>query len=514
MSFNLKGGRSIFVFFILYLCIKLNYFKIGIYFFEDNQEAHMLDAATNGLNIIGQLLLLFRYWEQWVFWIAVDCLQVVMYSGVAGFGVDFNILFMWSLYLVNAVFGLYVWFMRERKMRKQDANEKKQQNSTSVKDINNNDELNKFRTTEGVITERNEGTSLINVKKYEVGVIIDNIYPLSHNIFNLIEEKIQICEKTYILIPCLPEENEKRIKIVNKWLYQLGYLDKKNLKVELLKNKDLPLEKTFKRLKIEKVINFICGSDFHKELIDNFLSKNKNKIENFFYNIESLEFPIDPISIKYNIDNLNSLHPIAKPFFVPRIILIGPESTGKTTLATKLGRIYNTIWVKEMGREICERKLEEFRQKNKLNIKHNINNDNLDIDYEWKDSDFKEIVTSQNNLELESAKSANKLLICDTDSFATLIWYERYKNKQLKEIEDIHKDHINSNNLSIYFLINHEKKDFIQDGTRDGLHVREWMFKRFEERLKESGKIFYVVFGDYEETERKIKTKIKEIFDL
>lgn len=476
----------------------------------------MLDAATNGLNIIGQLLLLFRYWEQWIFWIAVDCLQIVMYSGVAGFGVDFNILFMWSLYLVNALFGLYVWFMRERYLRNQDVIEKLKKNKISdMNNINNNGDLNNVKlTTEGGNTERNEEIGLINITKHKIGVIFDQIYPLSSDSMNLIEEKINLCEKTYLLIPCLPNENEKHVKILKNWLSQLGYFEKKNIKIEFVSIKDLSLEKTLKKLKIEKGINLICASDSHKGIIDNFLKKKKNNIETIYYHIDSIDFSIDPQIIKYNINNLNSLHPISKSYFVPRIVLIGPESTGKTTLAKNLGDFYKTIWVREMGREICEKKLEDFRQKNKQNIKSNLNSDNLEIDYEWKDSDFKEIVTSQNSLELESAKNANKVLICDTDSFATLVWYERYMKKQLNEIEIIHKDHATYNNLSIYFLINHEKKAFIQDGTRDGLHVREWMFKRFEERLKEWKKIFFVIEGDYEETEEKIRNKIKDIFDI
>jgi nicotinamide riboside transporter PnuC len=51
-----------------------------------------------------------RYTDQWYFWIMNDILQIAMFSGVAGFGVNFNILFMWCLFLVNAFYGLYCWF--------------------------------------------------------------------------------------------------------------------------------------------------------------------------------------------------------------------------------------------------------------------------------------------------------------------------------------------------------------------------------------------------------------------
>lgn len=81
----------------------------GYYFFENDLTPHVLDAVTCGLSVTAQLLLLGRYADQWYFWILDDILQIAMFSGVAGFGVNFNILFMWCLFLVNAFYGLYCW---------------------------------------------------------------------------------------------------------------------------------------------------------------------------------------------------------------------------------------------------------------------------------------------------------------------------------------------------------------------------------------------------------------------
>lgn len=44
-----------------------------------------------------------------------------------------------------------------------------------------------------------------------------------------------------------------------------------------------------------------------------------------------------------------------------RIVLIGAESTGKTTLCIELARHYNTVWVAEFGRELWEQKLPHSR---------------------------------------------------------------------------------------------------------------------------------------------------------
>ena len=37
-----------------------------------------------------------------------------------------------------------------------------------------------------------------------------------------------------------------------------------------------------------------------------------------------------------------------------KIAIVGPESTGKSTLAAALAQSFNTLWVKEFAREYCD----------------------------------------------------------------------------------------------------------------------------------------------------------------
>ena len=87
---------------------------VGFYIFEGpNGEVTVpwvLDALSNAFNVSAQVLMIRRHWEQWLFWITVNCIQISMFAGVAGFGVDFNILCMFGLFLVNSLYGLYSWF--------------------------------------------------------------------------------------------------------------------------------------------------------------------------------------------------------------------------------------------------------------------------------------------------------------------------------------------------------------------------------------------------------------------
>ena len=45
-----------------------------------------------------------------------------------------------------------------------------------------------------------------------------------------------------------------------------------------------------------------------------------------------------------------------------RVVLFGPESTGKTTLSKALARHYNSVWVPEYAREYLQKKWNNERK--------------------------------------------------------------------------------------------------------------------------------------------------------
>jgi nicotinamide mononucleotide transporter len=52
------------------------------YFFETMQVPHIFDAATNAISVVGQFLLIFCYWEQYILWLCVNLMAIIMYSGI------------------------------------------------------------------------------------------------------------------------------------------------------------------------------------------------------------------------------------------------------------------------------------------------------------------------------------------------------------------------------------------------------------------------------------------------
>ena len=90
-----------------------------------------------------------------------------------------------------------------------------------------------------------------------------------------------------------------------------------------------------------------------------------------------------------------------------KVVLFGPESTGKTTLAQKLARHYNSVWVREYAREYLQNKWNNQRKTCEPN-------------------DLIEIARGQIRTENELSQKTNTVLICDTDLLETKVYSESY----------------------------------------------------------------------------------------
>jgi HTH-type transcriptional repressor of NAD biosynthesis genes len=169
--------------------------------------------------------------------------------------------------------------------------------------------------------------------------------------------------------------------------------------------------------------------------------------------------------------------PCMRAFFVKRVCIVGAESTGKTTLAQRIAEHYQTNWVPEYGREYCAEKW-----------KHG------SIMDDWVSTEFVAIASEQGRREDHASRTANKVLICDTDPFATSIWHERYMNDRSLEVESI----ANNRRYDLY-IVTGDEIPFVQDGLRDGESIRHWMHKRFIEALTAKNRPWVLVTGDLSE---------------
>jgi NadR type nicotinamide-nucleotide adenylyltransferase len=99
-----------------------------------------------------------------------------------------------------------------------------------------------------------------------------------------------------------------------------------------------------------------------------------------------------------------------------KIVIIGPESTGKTTLCTQLSDYYKTSWVKEYAREYLLTNGIEYTFENLLDIAKG-------------QIDGEELVTQSQALSVQhlvpgSTISEGSLVFIDTDMYVMKVWCE------------------------------------------------------------------------------------------
>jgi HTH-type transcriptional regulator, transcriptional repressor of NAD biosynthesis genes len=194
------------------------------------------------------------------------------------------------------------------------------------------------------------------------------------------------------------------------------------------------------------------------------------------------------------LENLHLLAPCVRAYFVKRVVLIGAESTGKTMLAEQLAEYYSTRWVPEYGREHWERK---------------IKGSPLDgPGVSWTRDEFAHIACEQHRRENELARAANRVLICDTNAFTTGTWYERYEDGRDDEVDAIGL----TDKVDLY-LLTAPDVPFVQDGVRDGEHIRDWMHGRFKEQLSAGTIPFLELRGNYAKRKQTAITAIDQLIE-
>ena len=156
-----------------------------------------------------------------------------------------------------------------------------------------------------------------------------------------------------------------------------------------------------------------------------------------------------------------------------KVVLFGPESSGKTTLSRHLARHYNTVWVPEFARDYLQKKWNTERKTCEL-------------------SDMMPIAYGQMALENDLATKADRVLICDTDLLETKVYSEEFYEGYVDE--SLQKASL-KNEYDLY-LLTYIDTPWEADDLRDRPEQRLEMFKAFEKALIENKKNYILLKGD------------------
>jgi NadR type nicotinamide-nucleotide adenylyltransferase len=170
---------------------------------------------------------------------------------------------------------------------------------------------------------------------------------------------------------------------------------------------------------------------------------------------------------------------VSKP---KRILILGPESTGKSTLAEKLAEHYSEPWVPEVAREYLEQ---------------------LDRPYGY--DDLLQIGRQQMQLEDEMAAGAKNHLFCDTDLRVIQVWSQhRFGKVDPWVLEEI------TRRTYDLILLCAPDLPWQQDPLREHpeLEMRQQFFDVYQQLAQASGFPWALISGD---TAERLSTAIQEV---
>lgn len=244
---------------------------------------------------------------------------------------------------------------------------------------------------------------------------------------------------------------------------------------------------------IDKHIDIVfCGDDY----------KGTNRFESLYENSQIYYFNRSEINIssteirKNPYKNFNYLPDIVKPYYTKKVIVVGTESCGKSTLVRNLSKTYNTTYVKEVGRDICE----EAGGIDNMLPEH-----------------YEEIIYEHKIIENEMFRKANKVLFIDTDALITLYYYKLQfgETEEYKEaFERLATSTANLNKYDLWLYLEPDVK-WIQDGTRTygENEVRIQNNKILKNILADLNIKYECINGNYLERFTKSKILIDKLFE-
>lgn len=172
-----------------------------------------------------------------------------------------------------------------------------------------------------------------------------------------------------------------------------------------------------------------------------------------------------------------------------RLVVVGAESTGKTTLCQDLAGQTGLPWVREYGRDYT---LEKYAKEGP--------------DSPWTSAEFVHIAKVQQALEAEVEATGAPLVICDTNAWATGLWHERYMGYR-----DPATDAVGAADLVDHYVLSGLDVPFEPDEIRDGEDYREWMHAEFVRLLDEGPVLWTLATGSRSERVAKVLPVIKQL---
>ena len=169
-----------------------------------------------------------------------------------------------------------------------------------------------------------------------------------------------------------------------------------------------------------------------------------------------------------------------------RVVITGPESTGKTLLAEKLATYFNTIWIPEYARDYI-----------------------TTLDREYNYDDLEHIAREQVKREKDLIKNARGFLFYDTHLIITKVWFKVVYNRYPLWIDKA----VISSGIDIFLVCNTDIP-WIPDHVREnGGEMRNKLLDMYIDEIEMFGIPWSLVSGQEDNRTEFAINKVKSFFN-
>lgn len=319
------------------------------------------------------------------------------------------------------------------------------------------------------------------------GLVAGKFWPLQRGHVKLIERLTQECERVFVLVCASPRQVPSGIERA-RWIQALFP------KAEVVVDGDLcvwhhpdscePICSQIYANRVRELgltpIDVVVSAESYGERFAKFLGAEHIALD------RSQDGAVTSTRIREDLAaGWRDLPAAVRAGLYRRVAVIGAESTGTSTLAADLAETIQAPLVSEFGRTLSWKL---FAQSHSMEA------------IEWLESHFWQVVDQQIRLEHDAIwanleRPPGELgpwLVCDTDTLATVAWWERYLETSAAALQNLAA----ARYADFYVLTSPEGVSFDDsDPLRDGSAVRLTMHERFLQLVQSSGKPWVLAKG-------------------
>lgn len=391
-----------------------------------------LDAFTTLMSFAATILMAQRKVECWYLWITVDVIGIWLYyeQGVKFISLEYVI------FLILATAGYLEW------------------------------------KRDGVTETR--------------GLVLGKFAPFHKGHQSLVDAALRETDKVYVMIYDCPKVIDIPLKKRAEWIRKIypqvcvievpeGPPDSKNDPDIMRQHEE------FIKEHLPEPVTHMFSSEWYGDYVSKSLGAKNIQVDP-----SRVKIPVSGTVIRKEPTRYKEfVHPIVYKDLIKKVVFLGAESTGKTTLAKEMAKRFNTEWVSEYGRDYWE----------KNNVGGKLSKEQL-----------VELALIHLQKEEEKICNANRYLFVDTNAITTEMFSRFYHGDAHPDLKKLAKE--NKDRYDLFFVCDVDIP-YVDDGTRSGADHRINFQRQIIDDLNQRGISFVLLRGTIHERVKKVEDIIK-----